>query len=105
MEAFSFWLSIDTSRVVATFNTDTKQWKELGEMIDARNLHGVIVKQGQFIVFGGQVLGSASSDEALHTERCTITTDSTIKCIVVGPQLKAYNYPQFMSVTEDFCPK
>ena len=50
MEDFSFWLSIDTSRVVATFNTDTKQWKELGEMIDARDLHGVIVKQGQFIV-------------------------------------------------------
>ena len=46
-------LNRGNSRVIASFDTRSKNWKKLGEMNQPRYEHGVIVHQGQFFVVGG----------------------------------------------------
>ena len=85
-------------RTIAGFDTNTKQWKKLGYLNQSRQGHGLIVHQGQFIVVGG--------DPGLYKiERCILKGDS-IQCTTVGPELYGYyNYPELMSVPENYCPK
>ena len=42
------------SNVIASFDTETKQWKKLGEMNQDRSGHGVIAHNGHFVVVGGR---------------------------------------------------
>lgn len=89
------------SYVIASFSTNTKQWKRIGFLNNARNSHGVMIDQGEFIIVGGynEKIG------LLGTERCSLIGDS-MKCTTVDPGLEGYYYtPELMSVSENFCPK
>ena len=86
------------SRTIATFNTITKAWKKGGEMIRARNGHGVIVNQGDFVIFG------SAGEEHVGVERCTLKGDS-IECQYAEPRSKDFFlYPEMINVPHDYCP-
>ena len=83
--------------VIAAFDTNTKQWKKLGKLNQARHGHSVTIHQGKFIVVGGEY-------EPYGTESCTLKSDS-VQCKIVDPELENYfYYPEMISVSENFCP-
>ena len=85
----------DWSNVIASFSTTSMEWRKLGYLNKARNGHGVIIHQGEFIIVGGYA----------DTERCILNGDS-VQCSTVDPELEGYYYyPEMMSVPENFCPK
>ena len=83
---------------VASFDTNTKEWKKLGYLRNGRRGHAVTIHKGQFIVIGGY-------PGSFRTERCALNGGS-IYCATVGPELVDYEYyPEIMSVSEKYCPK
>ena len=74
-----------------------------GELKRARNGHGVIIQDGEFVIVGGQ--DENGSDKPVFTERCTLQGDR-IQCAVVKPKLAKYrHYPEMIAVPHDYCPK
>ena len=90
------------TKTIASFSTITKKWKKLGELKRARLAHGVIIRDGDFIVIGGRNDTWASSFE---TERCSLK-DNSVQCSTVAPVLQNYVfYPEMMRVPHDYCEK
>ena len=86
------------AETIASFDTNTKQWKKLGNLNGYRKGHGVITYKGEFIVAGG-------APWSLETERCTMK-DNSIECTYAHPQLQDFfEYPEMMLVTKSFCSK
>ena len=82
------------TKTVASFSTITKEWKNLGNLKEARYDHAVFVHMGDFVVVGGQ---------SELTERCKLNND-TIQCKAIEPKLQVY-YPVLMSIPHDYCKK
>ena len=96
---FGGYYNYNGLNTIASFDTNRKQWKKLGQLNQARRGHGVIIQEGQFLVVGGGQLRS------FGTERCQLN-DRSIQCTTVEPKLSGYYYyPELMSVPANFCPK
>ena len=84
------------TNTIAVFNTTTKKWKKIGEMIKARFGHGISVEGSEFYVVGGL--------EKFGTERCAFNDSDLLMCELVEPILNNYvYYPEMMSVPEGYC--
>ena len=72
-------------------------------MNNAREGHGVIIQQEDFIIIGGQSYKS-DWEFTFNTERCSLQ-GGTMHCKDVGPVLTKYRFDlQLMHVPYDYCP-
>ena len=90
------------TKIIARLNTQF-QWSKAGELIELRRSHAVIVSQSEFLVVGGHL---TSGDDALPTEKCTIS--ESIVCSKLNengdPNLSQYQlYPELFNVPDSFC--
>ena len=96
------------TNIIAAFSIITKKWTKSGKLNKARLGHGVIVRDGDFIVVGGTDYGELY-ENSFETERCTLIVDTQftpIKCSNVDPVLDDYYYyPEMMRVPHDYCQK
>ena len=78
---------------IARFDPIQNNWTVLGNLNVARNSHGVIQVDNQFIVVGGS---RGSGDEP--TESCKLSGQS-MTCTSRDPQLSNFrNYPELMLI-------
>ena len=87
----------DQREIIASFNTETKEWKKCGRLNQPRSGHSLILHQGAFVIVGGY------PNWPLGTERCNLHGDS-ILCTSVDPYLTEYKFwPEMMIVPSDYC--
>ena len=85
-----------TSSVIAKFDSITRHWSILGNLLDGRHGHGVIFDGSYFLVAGGR-------NWSFQTEKCSLT-ESTITCQQQEPELDGNEeYPELFLVQDDFC--
>ena len=101
----------EVTKTIAAFSTITKRWKEIGQLMYARDGHGVFIQHETFVVVGGKQIGyDSESGSGVHitsmsTERCTLV-DNEVKCTGVEPILDYYfDYPEMIRVPYDYCTK
>ena len=83
------------SSVIAKFDSATRQWSNIGNLVTGRQDHGAIFDGRYFLVAGGY--------DTLKTERC-ILVGSTMTCQEQQPELGYYrNYPELFLVPDDYC--
>ena len=85
---------------IAAFNTVEKKWNKVGELNGSRAYHGVIFREGEFIVVGGYRWNFTN----LGTERCTFSGKS-IHCEHVDPEFTQTDSPHLMTVPDNYCLK
>ena len=82
--------------VIAKFDSTTRQWSNLGNLVTGRRDHGAIFDGTYFLVAGGY-------GDTYKTEKCSLT-GSTMTCQQQEPELNGYEeYPELFLVQDDFC--
>ena len=81
--------------VIAKFDSATRQWSNLGNLVAGREDHGVIFDGTYFLVAGGY-------HDSYKTEKCRLT-GSTMTCQQQEPELYEYQTPELFLVPDDFC--
>ena len=87
--------SKDPQSTIARFDPIENTWTKLGNLNVAREGHGVIQVNNEFIVVGG----SQSSGEDEPTESCKLNGQSMI-CTTREPKLSRFSfYPELMLIS------
>ena len=93
------------SDTIASFNTVSKQWKDMGTLNQKERGASVFVQNGEFIIVGG----AKDPVDTLHysqVERCTPNQDK-INCVptnywtIYG--LEQYGYPEMIQIPDYYC--
>ena len=93
--------SSGSSSVITKFDSTTRQWSDLGNLVTSRYLHSSIFVGSYFLVVGG----NNDYESSLKTEKCTLS-DSFVTCQQQLPELNQYlEYPEVFTVSENFCKK
>ena len=86
----------DGKSVIAKFDSATRQWSNIGNLVTGRQDHGAIFDGSFFLVAGG-------ISRSYKTERCNFA-GSTMICEEQLPELTNYQeYPELLLVEEDYC--
>ena len=79
---------------IARFDPIWNSWTKLGNLQVARDGHGVIQVDNEFIVVGGRI----SNFNAVPTESCKLNGQS-ITCTTTVPELSKFSYyPELMII-------
>ena len=90
------WANRYGESIIAKFDSTTRQWSKIGNLVTGRAKHGAIFDGSNFIVIGG---GSGR----MKTEKCTLF-DSTMTCQSQQNELTDYfDYPELFLVEDEFC--
>ena len=84
--------------VIARFDQSARNWRQLGNLLEARYGAGVAYDGHLFLVVGGRL----GYDDAMSTEECKIDAKS-ITCTSRSPKLDNFYYwPTFIPVNHNF---
>ena len=92
--SFIYFGGVNSSKI-KKFDSITRQWSDLGNLVTARQNHGADFDGAYFLVVGG---GNGS----FETEKCSLT-ESKMTCHLQAPTLYKYEYPELFHVQDDFC--
>ena len=85
----------DDLSVISKFDSTTRQWSNLGNLVTGRFDHGAIFDGTYFLIIGGY--------DTHKTEKCSLS-GSTMTCQQQQPELTDYRaYPELFLVPGDFC--
>ena len=79
-ESFIYFGGEDGKSVITKFDSTTRQWSKIGNLVTGRMDHGVMFDGTNFLVAGGY-------DASLKTEKCSLT-GSTMTCQQQEPELE-----------------
>ena len=87
---------VDGNSVIAKFDSTTRQWSNIGNLMTGRDHHSAIFDGSYFLVVGG--LGGS-----FKTEKCSLV-GSSMTCEQQEPELVKYEaYPELFLVDDDYC--
>ena len=85
----------DRSSMIAKFDSMTRQWSKIGNLVAGREDHGAIFDGIYFLIIGGY-------GETIKTEKCSLS-GSTMTCQQQQPELTEYQqYPELFLVPDNF---
>ena len=95
---FSKDLSGGYQSTIARFDPMENSWTRLGDLNVAREAHGVIQVENEFIVVGGTRKWRPNGDDYEPTESCKLKRESMI-CKTREPKLSRFtHYPELMLI-------
>ena len=88
------------SSVISKFDSITREWSNLGNLVTRRHYHAAIFDGTYFLVTGG--MNYDSRGDSYKTEKCSLT-ESTMTCQQQEPELFEYEFHEMFLVPGDFC--
>ena len=98
------------SDTIASFNTVSKQWKDMGRLDQKERGASVFVQNDKFIIVGGAKDPKETHHRSL-VERCTKNQDKIhcpeihqpfpYQCTIYG--FEQYGYPEMIQIPDDYC--